>query len=149
MKLVNPVDPVQRYMVRLPFGCDLLAELSSFCEQQNIRLGRISGIGAVRRATIAYYDQAARRYGERHFTEPMELLSLVGNISLKDAKPFVHAHIILGTHEGRAIGGHLCAGTEVFAGECIIEAFRGPDLVRQPDAETGLSLWVPPAPISG
>ena len=72
----------------------------------------------------------------------MEILSLIGNISLKDDKPFVHAHITLADQEGRAWGGHLAEGTKVFAGEFVIQEYlTEKPLVRHLDEETGLFLW--------
>ncbi len=141
MKVIRPVEKTQSYIVSLAHGDDLLSELNAFCSRTGIRMGRLSGIGAVRRATIAYYDQAQHQYGTRSLDEPMEILALNGNISIKDGRPFVHAHIVLGRPNGEALGGHLCEGTEVFAAECVIEAAEGEDLVREPDAQTGLSLW--------
>ena len=40
-----------------------------------------------------------------------------------------------------AHGGHLAPGTEVFACEFAIHAFDGPQLDRQTDSVTQLSLW--------
>lgn len=141
--LVISADVTAFYVVRLPFGCDLLEALTAICNERDIRLGRISGIGAVRRANIAYYDQRARQYLSLSIDEPHEIVSLTGNISLKEGAPFVHAHVVLANKNGEAIGGHLNSGTEVFACECVIEAFRGPSLERRYDEQTGLSLWTP------
>lgn len=144
MRIVQIVKSQNILVVRLPFACDLLSELTGFCRDRGIRLGSLSGLGAVRRATIAYYDQSKRQYEKLVLDEPMEILSLLGNISIKEEQPFVHAHIVLARRDGSTVGGHLCDGTEVFAGECVIEVFAGNDLVRAPDPETGLHLWESP-----
>jgi uncharacterized protein len=34
-------------------------------------------------------------------------VSMIGNVSLKDDKPFVHAHVTLGRSDLSVIGGHL------------------------------------------
>lgn len=141
MQLVHRLREAERFFLRVSFGADLLEDLTQFCAARNIRLAQFSGLGAVRRARIAYYDQSQKRYYERAFSEPMEIVSLIGNVSIKDGKPFVHAHIVLATGDGRTYGGHLCKGTEVFAAECFIETFHANDLVREPDAQTGLNLW--------
>jgi predicted DNA-binding protein with PD1-like motif len=66
----------------------------------------------------------------------------VGNISIKDGKPMVHAHVTLADGEGRAYGGHLAAGTPVFACEFAIHEYTADQvLARQNDPETGLMLW--------
>jgi predicted DNA-binding protein with PD1-like motif len=129
------------YMGRLSHGADLLEELTRICRQREIASGRIEAIGAVSKACIGYYDQSMRVYRYTTLDAPMEILKLSGNVSLKDGEPMVHAHITLADSEGRACGGHLAAGTQVFACECIIEDFRGGDFKREFDEETGLSLW--------
>ncbi len=69
-----------------------------------------------------------------------EITKLVGNVSLKEGRPMVHAHVTL-ADEGKAFGGHLAPGTVVFACEFIIQVFEGVSLTRSLDAETGLQLW--------
>ena len=128
-------------MGRLRHGADLLEELTAVCIKQNITLGRIEGLGAVQKACIAFYDQQAREYRPVTIDLPLEILKLVGNVSLKDGAPFVHAHVTLGDAEGKAYGGHLAPGTVVFACEFILEVLEGPDFERGYDEETGLQLW--------
>jgi predicted DNA-binding protein with PD1-like motif len=72
----------------------------------------------------------------------MEIVSLYGNISLKDGKPFAHVHVVLSDAKGNGRGGHLLPGrTPVFACELIIEEFDGEPPVRLNDENTGLALW--------
>jgi uncharacterized protein len=39
--------------------------------------------------------------------EQVELLSLIGDVALKDGEPQVHAHAAVGKRDGTAHGGHL------------------------------------------
>jgi predicted DNA-binding protein with PD1-like motif len=73
--------------------------------------------------------------------EHVEILSGQGNVSLKDGKPFVHLHLVLGRSDGSCLGGHAAAGCKIFACEAAILALDGPALVREPDEATGLALW--------
>jgi len=136
--------PGRAFLGRLPHGSDLLAELTRFAAEHGIRAGRVEAIGAVARARTGFYDQAARKYGYHEFAEPMELLALVGNVSVKaeaPETPFVHAHVTLADGAGRAFGGHLAEGTVVFAAEFCMVELPGIELVRRPDQTTGLALW--------
>jgi predicted DNA-binding protein with PD1-like motif len=126
---------------RLAHDSDVVAELTRICAEKGISAGRVEVIGAVKRARVGFYDQAARQYRYRDFDEPMEILSAVGNISMKDGAPFVHAHVTLGDGSDRAWGGHLCEGTIVFAAEFRIEELLDVTLSRVPDETTGLALW--------
>jgi uncharacterized protein len=138
---LNKYEPKELFMGRLQHGADLLEELTGICKERNIKIGRIEAIGAVQRACIGFYDQIKREYSFVSRDEPMEILNLTGNISMKDGIPFVHAHITLADSAGKTFGGHLVIGTVVFACEFAIEIMDGPTLEREFDHETGLSLW--------
>ncbi len=129
------------FMGRIPYGEDLLASLTGFAREKGITKGRLQMIGAVQGAVVGFYDSRSGKYEDMVFDKPMEVLSLTGNISLKDGEPFVHAHITLGDDKGQSFGGHLMAGTVVFAAEFIIDEFEGKDLEREYDETTGLALW--------
>lgn len=128
-------------MGRLGFGCDLLEELNRVAKEREITLGRIEALGAVQKARIGYYDQNTREYQFVDIDKALEIVQLIGNVSLKDAEPFVHAHITFADASGKTFGGHLAPGTLVFACEFIIEALEGAELNRSFDEETGLPLW--------
>ncbi len=82
------------YIFRLPKGKDLLESLADFCHDNQVKCGIVNVIGAVENATISVYDQAKKKYDKKVISEPMELLSLMGNISIQDNRPCVHAHAI-------------------------------------------------------
>lgn len=126
---------------RLPKGSDLLSGLTDFCASQNIRSATVSAIGAVTRGAAGFYRQDLRHYETIDFNEPMEIVSLMGNVSLKDGKPFVHAHIALMDERGAMYGGHLVEGNTIFACEFTVEEIEGIEFHRSFDEETGLFLW--------
>lgn len=126
---------------RLPHDSDLLEAITGLAVREDIKMGSIMAIGAVKKARIGFYDQKAREYREEEIGEPMEITSCLGNISLKDGEIFVHAHVTLADRKGKVIGGHLCSGTIVFAAECRITELIGRSLERKYDDVTGLSLW--------
>ena len=141
MTEIKQVNAREIFMGKLSYGCDLLEELTNLCTVHSIRLGRIQAIGAVRKARIGYYNQETRTYRFIQLDRPLEILNLLGNVSLKEGSPFVHAHVTLADEAGKAYGGHLAPGTLVFACEFILEAFEGPTFSREHDEETGLPLW--------
>ncbi|MCK5784680.1 MAG: DNA-binding protein, partial [Desulfobacterales bacterium] len=118
-----------RYFIgRLPHGKDLIAFIESFCEENKIQMGTFSIIGAVSSVTIGAYDQKQQVYVTFKEEAELEIITCVGNISLKDGRPFVHAHIVLGDDQGKTMGGHLFSETIVFAGEIEIQEFSGTPL---------------------
>ncbi|MBF0214167.1 MAG: DNA-binding protein [Magnetococcales bacterium] len=140
---MKQIIPGACWMGRLPHGSDLLESLNQICREQGIRLGRIEGLGAVKRARLGFYDQERKSYDFLEFDQPLEITQLTGNVSLKEGQPFVHVHVTLADHAGHAFGGHLASGTEIFAAEVIIQAFDGEPLQRGWDDVTGLPLWSP------
>ena len=135
------VESRETVMGKLSYGCDLLEELTNVCIERGVNLGRIEAIGAVQKACIGFYNQEIRTYQFSTINQPLEIANLVGNISLKDGNPFVHAHVTLSNEAGISYGGHLAPGTVVFACEFILETLDGPTFNRYPDEETGLPLW--------
>ena len=138
---LHRVSRSSTFMVRLPHGCDLIEELTAICMREEIMQGQVRAIGAVQKACISFYDQKEQTYKSTAFDRPLEIAQLTGNISLKDGKPFVHAHVTLTDEDSNVFGGHLAAGTLVFACEAVIEGFDGPQLERTFDEQTGLGLW--------
>lgn len=123
-------------------GADLYNGIARVAQENKITVGRVTGIGAVQHAKLAYYDQKLMKYYDIEIHEPMEIVSLYGNITIKDGQPFVHAHVVLSDEKGNGKGGHLLpGGTPVFACEITLEEFDGPELVRGFDAQSGLTLW--------
>ena len=135
------VGHMRRIMGRLGHGKDLLEELTAVAEKEGVRLGRVEGIGAVKRARLGFYNQEEREYEFHEIDEPLEITCLIGNVSLKDGKPMVHAHVTLADKKGAAFGGHLAPGTVVFACEFVMQVLEGPELARALDDPTGLPLW--------
>lgn len=136
------VDTGRQFIGRFAKGSDLLSSLTELCGVEQIRLGVFTVIGAVTRACMGYYDQAGQQYVDCvNLEKKLEITCCTGNISLKDGKPFVHAHITLADLSGQACGGHLMPGTVIFAAEYYIRELCGAELQRRHDPQTGLSLW--------
>lgn len=126
---------------RLIKGSDLIEDIKAFLKEKSVQSGIISGIGAATKANIGYYDQENRIYKIKAYEEPMEILSLKGNISIKDHEPFPHLHGVFSRQDGSCVGGHIFEGTEVFAFEFEIIELSGDAFIRYYDEDTGLYLW--------
>jgi predicted DNA-binding protein with PD1-like motif len=90
---------------------DLFEEVLKIAEEQNIKTARVEGIGGLKRVTIAYFNHQAKKYEEHDFEEFMEVTSMLGNISEKDGKKFLHLHANLGRKDMSVVGGHLIKAT--------------------------------------
>lgn len=138
---LHEVTSGRGFVGRLETGSDLVEEIERFCTEHGVVAAQVTAIGAVRIARYAYYEQHDRRYRELESRDHHEIVSFVGNVSLKEDRPFLHAHATFADADGATVGGHLLRGCEVFAAEIMIREFSGVSLVRVHDDETGLALW--------
>lgn len=127
-------------MVRLRHDADLIQSITELATSKGIEAGSFTAIGALKRAKLGYYDQKNHKYREMGIESPHEVVSCVGNVSLSDGKPFVHAHVVLADEKGNTKAGHLLQGT-VFAAEVHLRQLEGLKLERKRDEVTGLWLW--------
>ena len=129
-------------MGRLPQGADLLESLNELCARENITAGEVRAIGALTKAVLGFYNQKNREYEYLTLDYPLEIVSLLGDVSLKEGRPFVHAHVSLGDEQGHLWGGHLAPGSEVFACEVMLAQYQtDKPFERAFDQGTGLLLW--------
>ena len=141
MAVVREVKAVKMFMGKLEFGADFLEEITRICVDRDIHLGWVEALGAVKKARLGYYNQKEREYHFYELDQMLEITNLVGNVSIKDGVPIVHAHVTFSDKDSHAYGGHLAPGTIVFACEIVIQDFGGPKFERGFDQETGLPLW--------
>jgi len=129
----------QGYLVVLVVGEEVITSLTQFAEQQKIRSGSFSGIGAVEKTTLAYYDLDLKKYLTREFPERMELVSLQGNYAYLNGKPFVHCHVVISGRDYVSYAGHLMKAIISGTGEIFVTVNVN-EIDRGPDALTGLNL---------
>jgi len=66
----------------------------------------------------------------------------MGNVSVKENKPFVHAHISVSNEKGEVMGGHLMPGcTIAAAGELVLIEAANTRLLRKLNEKTQLFSW--------
>lgn len=126
---------------RLPLEGDLLGLIEKYILENNITQGHFSLIGGLKSASYGYYNTKTLTYDINHHKKQCEILSCIGNISIKEGKPFVHAHITISDEKGRAFGGHLVEGCEIFLAEIVVRELVGAELVREFDENMKLFLW--------
>jgi predicted DNA-binding protein with PD1-like motif len=130
----------RNFLVRAEHDSDLVQFVTELAEKKKITVATFTAIGALKRAKLEFYDQEKHEYQEMTLDSPQEIASCVGNISVKDGRPFVHAHAVLADKNGNTKAGHLLEGV-VFAAEVHLRELKGAKLERKYDKVTGLSLW--------
>lgn len=128
-------------LVRLPRGSDMLQALNQAAADLGISAGTVQAIGAVSSLVVGFYRQDAKEYVTHTFPGPHEIASGLGNVSIRDGRPFVHFHVAATGPDGRAVGGHLMEGTTVFLIEAYFRDLGGPAPVREFEEDLGLFVW--------
>ena len=127
------------YLVRMDRGEEVIACLADLCEREDIRLASVEAIGAVDRAVVGLYDVGEKVYHRKEFNEPMEIASLLGTVTEKDGKPYLHLHATLCDASMQTHGGHVNELHISATCEMVLRLIPG-EVGRKPDEETGLNV---------
>lgn len=120
-------------------GDEVVANLKAFAQESSLTACHFTAIGAFSDAILGFFDWEQKEYLRIPVNEQVEVLSLVGDIALKDGQPSVHAHVVLGKSNGTAHGGHLMEAHVRPTLELIL--VESPNhLQRTFDETTGLAL---------
>jgi predicted DNA-binding protein with PD1-like motif len=126
-------------VLRFERGQPAVEGLTAYARDQGITAARLHGIGAFVDAELGFYEFDRKEYHRFRVEEETEVLAFVGNLSIGDEGPRVHAHVTLGKRDGSAVGGHLFEGHVGATLELFVVDLPG-ELRRAPDEATGLPL---------
>ena len=134
----NKVD--DKIFVSIDKGELVNQSLLNVAEKEGLNSGWVNGLGAISNIEIGYWDIEEKIYVKKTFDEDYELLSLIGNVSLVDNKPFIHTHISFSDTKFKVFGGHLFDAEVIAAAEfCIFMSDY--HLHRKLNCNIGLNLW--------
>jgi len=128
-----------KYIVRLERGDEIIESIKKLAIEEKIRLGRVTGIGAVNRVKFGLFKMEEKEYYSKEFEGDMEIINLSGNISEMNGEVYIHLHIALGDDSLRVIGGHLNYAYISATGEIIIDLIEG-RVDRKYSDEIGINL---------
>ncbi len=121
------LSPARTFKVTFGTGDELLSGLTEFAAKNHIAAARITGLGGFITATLGWGDPPKGAFKKIAIDQKCELVSLIGNISLRDGKPYVHLHAVVSMPDGSTKGGHLIdAHVSPIAEIFIVEAELSP-----------------------
>jgi uncharacterized protein len=130
-----------RTVIRFDIGEKFPETLADWCEKEKIEAAAIiAGIGMLEDIEIGRYD--GKEYAKEIVQPSSEILSLQGNVSMKEGKPFVHLHVSLADEEMSARGGHLFTGNVSMTIELVMIELES-KFVRIPSGGTFWRLDLP------
>jgi predicted DNA-binding protein with PD1-like motif len=124
-------------------GDELARGLSDFATDEKLSAASFKAVGGLSSVRLGWFNWESKKY-EASVTldEQLELLSLIGDVALKDGKPVVHAHAVVGKKDGSAHGGHLLEAH--IRPTCEIVLTESPvHLQKFVDPESGIALIKP------
>lgn len=129
----------ETYIIRIDKGERVLETLTAWCEEHGFHTGFFRGIGAVEALSCGYYALADKQYHFTQYEGLFEVLSMTGNVALKENKPFLHVHGVFSGTDNTAFGGHV---EEMTVGVVLEVVFQplAINIDRTYDNEIGLFL---------
>jgi predicted DNA-binding protein with PD1-like motif len=120
-------------------GTSVTDEILAISTREGIKTARVEAIGGVDHLNVAYFNRGEKRYEDHRYDEFLEVTSILGNVTTKDGKPFLHIHGNFGRRDMSVIGGHIIAASVSPTLEVVITPTANA-AVRRFDEESGLNL---------
>ena len=127
------------YIIRLDKGEKILESVKNFCAKNGIKCGYFNGIGAASEAEFGFYIESKKKYNFELFRQPLEIVSLNGNITTLNGEIHVHCHAVFGDANMEAIASHLKEAVVSFTCEIFLVSLDS-EAERKYDEKTGLNL---------
>lgn len=127
------------FVVSLKRGDDICTKLGELAEHEKIVGASVAAIGAIEDPELGFYKLERKEYIRKVFKGNWELVSFLGNISLKDGKPFLHAHVSISDNNFTVVGGHFFDARVAAVVEMFI--IRTGTLRRVNCEDIGLHCW--------
>jgi predicted DNA-binding protein with PD1-like motif len=124
-------------------GDELAEGLKLFAIEQKLSAASFKAVGALSSVRLGWFSWESKKYEPSvQLDEQIELLSLIGDVALKDGEPQVHAHAVIGKKDGTAHGGHLLEAH--IRPTCEVVLVESPaHLQKRIDPDSGLALIRP------
>jgi len=123
----------------LKAGARIPDDILAIAKTEKIFTARVEAIGGVEELRLAYFNRRTKRYEERDFKEFLEVTGILGNVTLKDGKPFLHIHGTFGRRDLSALAGHVMTAKVFPLLEVVITPTKNRAL-RRFDDEMGLNV---------
>lgn len=112
-------------IIRLDPGDEVCESIVNVAIHENVKIGRISGIGGADRLCTGVFDMIKKDYNLSNYSGIHEITSLVGNITNRDGLPYVHLHVTAIGADNNIVAGHLLSAHISLTAEIIIDVIDG------------------------
>lgn len=127
-------------VVRIDKGEEIITSIKELTVKEKIKLGSISGLGAVDDINVGVFETSEKKYYSNNFKGLMEIVSLTGTINTMDGEFYCHLHMSVGDRKGNVYGGHLNSAVVSATCEMLVTIIDG-EVDREFSNEIGLNLF--------
>ncbi|MHB2020178.1 MAG: PPC domain-containing DNA-binding protein [Candidatus Xenobia bacterium] len=136
-----------RLVISIARGEMLREQVEGVAARYGVKSARVWAIGALEDPEIGWWElPPGSTYHKQVFPGVWELLSLDGNITWWNDRPFLHVHTAISGHDFKVLGGHLFDARVGVTVEMFMDPLATP-LPRSFCADIGLPRWEPGAPV--
>lgn len=128
------------FVVRIDKGEEILENIKKLSIKENIKLAKVSALGALADFTVGVYKVNEKKYYSQSFQGDFEIVSLTGTINTMNKEFYTHIHMSAGNELNQVFGGHLNRAVVSATCEMLIEIIDGV-VDRYYDEEIGLNLF--------
>ena len=126
--------------LRLDPGDEIVTQVLSVAQKENVTLGSVTGIGGTDDVTVGVFNMEKKGYDRFVYTGTHEITSLTGNVNTMHGEPYAHLHITCAGADGRVVGGHLLRCVISLTAEIFLHTVDGrADRSRREDLQ--INTW--------
>jgi len=123
----------------LKAGARIPDDIVAIATKERIATARVEAIGGVEELDLAYFNHETKRYEEHSFHDFLEVTGILGNLTMKDGKPFLHIHGTFGRKDLSTLAGHVMSARVFPLLEVVVTPTKNRAL-RRFDDELGLNV---------
>ena len=127
------------YVIRLDPGEEIVEKLLWLVAVEGIRLASLSGLGAVDNVTLKSFQPDTKQDHAHMYHTDLEIVSLTGNLTTLNNRPYAHMHMAVADTVGHVYGGHLNKAVVSSTCEIFVNVING-IVERKPNPKIGLNI---------
>jgi predicted DNA-binding protein with PD1-like motif len=139
-QLIRHGQGSRTWAIVLDHGEEVNACLQEFARREVLSPTHFTATGILQDAILGYLEADKHHYRSHALDRPVQIVSLVGDVALREGTPQIQARAVLGDDSGATFDGHLLkahagAALNVIMTEAPVQLHKGYD------ADAGLALF--------
>ena len=118
----------------LKAGSKIPDDIVAIAVREKIRTARVEAIGGVKRLRLAYFDHVTKKYEEHDYREFLEVTGILGIVTQKEGRQFLHIHGTFGRRDMSVLAGHMFSAKVFPLLEAVVTPTQNRALRRFDDA---------------